>query len=352
MEIQFIERPIKKEKPDPEQLGFGHYFTDYMFQMDYSPKEGWHNAQISPYQPIEMDPACVTLHYAQTVFEGLKAYRNGDSVHLFRPADNFRRLNISNKRLAIPEVDVDFCVEALKQLVSIERDWIPEKIGTSLYIRPFVFATDAFLGVHPSKTYKLMIILSPCGSYYAGGLAPVKIYVEDQYVRSVEGGLGFTKAGANYAASLEPQKEAEAKGYEQVLWLDGETHQYIEEVGSMNIFFKVNGKVITPQLHGSILDGITRRSVLELLKMWGIPVEERRISIAEIYEAYEKGQLEEVFGTGTAAVISPVGELCWKEKKFVAGDGNIGSIAQRLYDTITGIQYGSIEDTFHWVTTL
>ncbi len=353
MEIKITKTTAPKAKPPVDGLGFGKHFTDHMFVMDYTEGKGWHDPQIVPYGPLPIDPSCAVLHYGQAVFEGLKAYHgaNGE-VLLFRPYDNMRRINESNDRLCIPKLDVDFAVEAIKTLVDIDKEWIPEGKGTALYIRPFIFATDPFLGVHPAATYKFIIILSPVGAYYKEGLNPVKIYVEDEYVRAVRGGIGFSKTAGNYAASLKAQAEAEKKGYTQVLWLDGVERKYIEEVGAMNIFFKIDGKVITPALNGSILAGITRNSCLEIVKSWGVPAEERRISVDEIYEAYENGKLEEVFGTGTAAVISPVGELCWEGKKITINNGEIGPLSQKLYDTITGLQNGKVEDTFGYVVKL
>ncbi|MBQ9915535.1 MAG: branched-chain amino acid aminotransferase [Clostridia bacterium] len=353
MEIKITKTTAPKAKPPVDGLGFGKHFTDHMFVMDYTEGKGWHDPQIVPYGPLAIDPSCAVLHYGQAVFEGLKAYHgaNGE-VLLFRPYDNMRRINESNDRLCIPKLDVDFAVEAIKTLVDVDKDWIPEGKGTALYIRPFIFATDPFLGVHPAATYKFIIILSPVGAYYKEGLNPVKIYVEDEYVRAVRGGMGFSKTAGNYAASLKAQAEAEKKGYTQVLWLDGVERKYIEEVGAMNIFFKIDGKVITPALNGSILAGITRNSCLEIVKSWGVPAEERRISVNEIYEAYENGKLEEVFGTGTAAVISPVGELCWEGKKITINNGEIGPLSQKLYDTITGLQNGKVEDTFGYVVKL
>ena len=295
----------------------------------------------------------MVFHYGQSVFEGLKAYKADDGgVLLFRPHSNMKRINISNDRLCIPQIDEEFAVEAIKELVQIDRDWIPEGKGTALYIRPFIFATDPQVGVHPAKTYKFFVILSPVGAYYKEGLNPVKIYVEDQYVRAVRGGIGFAKTAGNYAASLKAQAVAEEKGYTQVLWLDGVEKKYIEEVGTMNVFFKINGTVITPALNGSILAGITRDSSIAILKSWGVPVEERRLSIAEVYEAYDNGTLEEVFGTGTAAVISPVGELCWEGRKIEINNGEIGPLSQKLYDTITGLQSGKLEDTFGYTVRL
>ena len=333
MEIKVTKTTAPKEKPPVDSLGFGVYFTDHMFVMDYTEGKGWHDPQIVPYGSVALDPSCMVFHYGQSVFEGLKAYKADDGgVLLFRPHSNMKRINISNDRLCIPQIDEEFAVEAIKELVQIDRDWIPEGKGTALYIRPFIFATDPQVGVHPAKTYKFFVILSPVGAYYKEGLNPVKIYVEDQYVRAVRGGIGFAKTAGNYAASLKAQAVAEEKGYTQVLWLDGVEKKYIEEVGTMNVFFKINGTVITPALNGSILAGITRDSSIAILKSWGVPVEERRLSIAEVYEAYDNGTLEEVFGTGTAAVISPVGELCWEGRKIEINNGEIGPLSQKLYD--------------------
>ncbi|MBE6852209.1 MAG: branched-chain amino acid aminotransferase [Ruminococcus sp.] len=340
-----------KAKPtDESNLGFGHIFTDHMFIMNYDKGQGWHDARIVPYAPLELSPAAMCLHYAQEVFEGLKAYRTADgSVQLFRPEENFKRLNVSNERLVIPQVDVDFCVEALDKLVSLEKDWVPHSDGASLYIRPFIIACDPFLGVRPADSYMFIIILSPSGAYYSTGLNPVGIYVESNYVRAVKGGMGFTKTGGNYAASLIGQDEAHKQNYSQVLWLDGVEKKYIEEVGAMNIFFIIDGEVVTPELQGSILSGITRKSVIELCKSWGMKVSERRISIQEISDAYDAGKLNEVFGTGTAAVISPVGVLKWNDKVMTINNNKIGDVSQKIYDTMTGIQYGKLEDKFNWV---
>lgn len=353
MKIKVTKTTAPKEKPPVDSLGFGVYFTDHMFVMDYTEGKGWHDPQIVPYGSVALDPSCMVFHYGQSVFEGLKAYKADDGgVLLFRPHSNMKRINISNDRLCIPQIDEEFAVEAIKELVQIDRDWIPEGKGTALYIRPFIFATDPQVGVHPAKTYKFFVILSPVGAYYKEGLNPVKIYVEDQYVRAVRGGIGFAKTAGNYAASLKAQAVAEEKGYTQVLWLDGVEKKYIEEVGTMNVFFKINGTVITPALNGSILAGITRDSSIAILKSWGVPVEERRLSIAEVYEAYDNGTLEEVFGTGTAAVISPVGELCWEGRKIEINNGEIGPLSQKLYDTITGLQSGKLEDTFGYTVRL
>ena len=340
-----------KAKPtDESNLGFGHVFTDHMFIMNYDKGQGWHDARIVPYAPLELSPAAMCLHYAQEVFEGLKAYRTADDqIQLFRPEENFKRLNISNQRLVIPEIDVDFCVEALDKLVSIEKDWVPHTDGASLYIRPYIIAVDPFLGVKPADSYLFIIILSPSGAYYSTGLNPVGIYVEQKYVRAVRGGMGFTKTGGNYAASLIGQDEAHKQNYSQVLWLDGVEKKYIEEVGAMNIFFIIDGEVVTPELQGSILSGITRKSVLELCKSWGMRVSEKRITIQEVAEAYDAGKLDEVFGTGTAAVISPVGKLKWGDKVMTINDNKIGEVSQKIYDTMTGMQYGRIEDKFNWI---
>ncbi len=339
-----------KAKPQDEtKLGFGKIFTDHMFIMDYDTGMGWHDARIVPYAPIELSPASMCLHYGQEVFEGMKAYRtaNGD-IQLFRPEENFKRLNSSNERLVIPAIDEDFALEALKKLIEVEKDWVPHADGAALYIRPFIIAVDPFLGVRPGDKYMFIIILSPSGAYYASGLDPVDIYVEQKYVRAVRGGMGYTKTGGNYAASLLAQDEAHQQNYSQVLWLDGVEQKYIEEVGAMNIFFVIDGEVVTPSLQGSILPGITRKSALEICRAKGIPVSERRISIQEIADAYDNGKLDEIFGTGTAAVISPVGTLKWGDKVMKINDGKIGTISQMLYDTLTGIQWGTVEDTFGW----
>ncbi|TBL81331.1 branched-chain amino acid aminotransferase [Paenibacillus thalictri] len=351
--IEITQSTTRKQKPDPNHLIFGKHFTDHMFILDYSVEQGWYNPRIIPYQPITLDPAARVFHYGQTVFEGLKAYRTSEGrTLLFRPDQNFKRLNRSNVRMSIPELDEELAIEGLRKLVEIDQDWIPEVEGTSLYIRPFVIATQASLGVAPSHTYQFLIIMSPVGAYYAEGIHPVKIYVESDYVRTVKGGVGTAKTGGNYAASLKAQEEASGKGYSQVLWLDGVHHKYIEEVGSMNVFFKVNGTVITPELNGSILDGITRKSILELLASWNVPVEERTISIEELYEAHKNGTLEEAFGTGTAAVISPIGQLCWKDEEITLNGGETGELSAKLYDTLTGIQRGVLPDPFGWTMKL
>ena len=349
MDISITRTTTPKAKPDQNSLGFGKYFTDHMFIMDYDEGQGWHDARIVPYAPLVLDPACMMLHYGQGIFEGMKAYKgpNGETL-LFRPKKNMERVNISNDRLCIPQIDTDFCVEAIKQLVKVDEDWIPTAEGTSLYIRPFIIATEVALGVHPAKSYQFIVILSPVGAYYPEGLNPVKIYVEPHYVRAVKGGVGFAKTPANYAASLKAQMEAKEKGYTQVLWLDGLEKKYIEEVGTMNVFFVIGDTIVTPELNGSILAGITRDWSVELLRHWGYKVEERKISIQEVFEANEKGELKEVFGTGTAAVISPVGELNYDGKIITINNGEIGPFSHKLYDSITAIQSGKAEDVLNW----
>ena len=349
IKIELTKNP--KEKPqDESKLGFGRIFTDHMFLMNYDEGQGWHDPRIVPYGPIALDPSAMVLHYGQEVFEGMKAYRNvNGGINLFRPDKNMARLNVSNERLCIPKIDEEFCVEAIKKLVEVEKDWVPHQEGTSLYIRPFIFSTDAHLGVHPAEHLLFIVICSPVGAYYPEGLNPVKIYVEENYVRAVKGGMGFTKTGGNYAASLIGQDEAHKQNYSQVLWLDGIEKKYIEEVGAMNIFFVIDGEVVTPALQGSILSGITRKSSIELCRSWGLKVSEKRITIQEVADAYDAGKLQEVFGTGTAAVISPVGTLKWGDKVMTINNNKIGEISQKLYDTMTGIQYGKIEDKFNWV---
>ncbi len=351
MEIKITKTTTPKAKPAKgAPLGFGKIFTDHMFIMNYTEGKGWHDARIVPYGPISLDPSAMVFHYGQEMFEGLKAYRGADGkARLFRPDMNAKRAIQSNERLCIPEIPEEIFVEAIKAVVKVDEDWIPEDEGTSLYIRPFVIATDEFLGVSPSKTYLFMIILSPSGAYYANGLAPVGIWIEDDYVRAVRGGMGFAKTGGNYAASLAAQVKAHDDGYSQVLWLDGVERKYIEEVGAMNIFFKINGKIVTPMLNGSILPGVTRNSVIQLCKSYGYEVEERKVSVDELVEAAKSGALEECFGTGTAAVISPVGKLRYKDDVFEINGNEIGAVCQKLYDTITGIQNGSVEDTFGWI---
>lgn len=348
-EIKIIKSQVLKQKPDENSLVFGKYFTDHMFSMDWNKEKGWHDAKIMPYAPLELSPACTCLHYGQETFEGMKAYRNPEGeIYLFRPMENFKRLNNSNDRLCIPKIDEEFALKALTELLKIDKDWVPHKEGTSLYIRPFVIGTEPSLGAHASSEYKFLIIMCPVGAYYATGLNPVSIFVENEYVRAVRGGMGFAKTGGNYAASLKAQDVAAEEGFSQVLWLDGVERKYIEEVGAMNVFFVLGDEVVTPALQGSILPGITRKSVIELLKSWGYKVSERRISIDELIEAYKKGLFTEMFGSGTAAVISPVGLLRYDNIDMELSNGKIGELSQKLYDELTGIQWGKCPDTFGW----
>lgn len=343
-----------KEKPDSSTLRFGKTFTDHMFIMNYDEGQGWHDARIVPYGDITLSPASMVFHYAQELFEGLKAYRSPDgSIRLFRPDCNVERMNNTCRRLCVPPLDPADALEAIKAIVRIDQDWVPSAPGTSLYIRPFIIATDPWLGVHPSHSYLFMIILSPSGSYYEGGINPVSIIIEHHYVRAVRGGTGEAKAGGNYAASLIGQEKAEKLGYAQVLWLDGIEQKYISEVGAMNVFFVIDGVVVTPTLtEGNILPGVTRRSVIELLKDWGYKVEERKIGVDELLEAHKNGKLNEAFGTGTAAVISPIGVLADEDNRMVINDNKIGPISQKLYDEITGIQWGTRPDKFGWSVVL
>ncbi|MEF9853700.1 MAG: branched-chain amino acid aminotransferase [Hydrogenoanaerobacterium sp.] len=345
-----LAKTLKAKPKDESKLGFGEVFTDHMFIMDYTEGKGWHDARIVPYGPIPMEPCAMCLHYGQTVFEGMKAYRTADNkILMFRPQENFKRLNNSNDRLQIPAVDEAMLLEGLEKLVEIEKDWVPHTTGASLYIRPFIIATEAKLGVKPSSSYLYIVVLSPSGPYYASGLNPVKIYIETNFVRAVKGGTGAAKTGGNYASSLKAQEQAHEQGYSQVLWIDGVERKYIEEVGAMNVFFVIGDEVVTPELVGSILPGITRKSAIEILKEWGYKVSERRLSIDELKEAYKNGKLKEAFGTGTAAVISPIGELKIGDTVMRFNDGKIGEISQRLYDTLTGVQYGKLPDTHHWM---
>ena len=349
MEIKYITSTTLKEKPDQSALGFGNYFSDHMFTMEYTQEKGWHNACIEPYAPICLDPATMVLHYAQETFEGLKAYKAKDGrILLFRPEMNARRMINSNRRLCMAEVPEEMFIEAVEKLVLFEKDWIPTEEGTSLYIRPFIFSTEASVGVHPSKSYKFIILLSPVGAYYPEGVNPVKIYVEDEYVRATRGGTGFTKCGGNYAGSIAAQEKAEKLGYTQVLWLDGVERKYVEEVGTMNAMFKINDTIITAPCDGTVLPGVTRDSIIQILTSWGYKVEERHLAIDDLMEAGRNGTLEEAFGTGTAAVISPIGELNYKGDIITINDFKTGELTQKLYDTLTGIQWGDIEDNFHW----
>ena len=350
MEISITRSQELKTKPGDDSLGFGSIFTDYMFNMDYDPQNGWHNPRIEPYSPFVMDPATMFLHYGQGVFEGLKAYRTeSGQIQLFRPRENISRLNRSCRRLCIPEIDENFALDAMKKLIELEKDWVPAAPETSLYIRPTVIAMDPFLGVRASNTYRYFIILSPVGAYYPEGFNPIKILVTSDYVRAVRGGIGEAKTPGNYAASLLAGEEAHKAGYTQVLWLDGVEQKYLEEVGSMNIFFVIGDEIVTPELNGSILPGITRKSVIELAKHWNEKVSERKISIDELMQAHAAGSLKEVFGAGTAAVISPVGHIKYGEREVSVNDNQTGPVAMKYYNAITDIQYGKAEDPLGWI---
>ena len=353
MEIKFTPAATLKEKPDSSKLVFGKAMTDHMLIIDYDEGQGWHDARIIPYGPLQIDPAAKVLHYAEEIFEGLKAYRTADgSIQLFRIRDNIDRMNKSADRLCMPQIPEELAVAAIKKLVETEQDWVPREKDTSLYIRPFMIGLDAALGVHSSKHVQFIVVVCPVGAYYPEGLNPVKIYIEDEDVRAVKGGTGMAKTGGNYAASLRAGNRAEERGYSQVLWLDGVHRKYIEEVGAMNVMFKVAGKILTPDLNGSVLDGITRRSCIQLLKDWGYEVEERRISAEELFAAAENGTLEEAWGTGTAAVVSPIGELAMGGKKVTVSNNQIGEITQKLYDELTAIQWGRQADPHGWIMKL
>ena len=346
---KILSTQLKEKYKDAKKIPFGRIFTDHMLKMEFSPDKGWHDMTIEPYRPFDMDPASMVLHYGQAIFEGMKAYKdkNGD-IRLFRPEENFRRMNESAERMKIPQIDEEFALEGLKELLLVEKEWIPSEEGTSLYIRPTIIATDPFLGVRPSDTYLFFIILCPVGPYYAEGFNPISISVEDEYVRAVKGGTGAVKAAGNYAASLYAAANAKKKGYTQVLWLDGIEHKYIEEVGSMNIFFEFDNEIVTPELNGSILPGITRKSVIQLARDMGKNVAERPISINEVFDRFEEGELREVFGTGTAAVVSPVGELEWEGKSITVNKGKSGKTTLELFHTLCGIQSGDVEDKYGW----
>ena len=350
MEIKITKVAVSKEKPDSSSLGFGKIFTDHMFLMDWNSETGWSNARIVPFENLSIHPASTVLHYGSEIFEGLKAYRRADGkVQLFRPMENIRRMNNSAERLCLPQIPEDLALEVLETFVSLEQDWTPSAEGTSLYLRPFMFGNDETLGVHAVHNATYAIIASPVGSYYKEGINPVKIMIEDEDVRAVRGGTGYAKCGGNYAASNRAGERAEKKGYSQVLWLDGVERKYIEEVGAMNVMFKIGDEVVTPMLSGSILPGITRKSIIELLTKEGYKVSERLISIDELAEALKNGTLEEAWGCGTAAVVSPIGELCYQDVKYSINNGKIGEVTQHLYDTLTGIQWGKKEDIFNWV---
>jgi branched-chain amino acid aminotransferase len=343
------ENEIKK-KPDPSNLGFGKYFTDHMFRMTWSREKGWHDAKICPYQNFSMDPAALVFHYAQAIFEGMKAFKNEDGqLYFFRPEKNFERMNNSAQRMCMPRFPVDQVIRALKALVYLERDWVPTEYGSALYMRPTMIAAQPALGVQPADLYYFYIILTPVGAYYKEGFNPTKIYVSDEYTRAAKGGVGNVKAAGNYAASIYMSEIAKKEGYSQVLWLDAKEHRYVEEVGTSNIFFKFKDELVTPALSGSILPGITRDSTLKLADSFGVKAVERPVSIDEVIEGAESGDLEEVFATGTAAVISPVGELFYKGKSYSVNNNKVGALSERLYTELQEIQHGEREDPFKWV---
>jgi len=344
--------PAKRHpKPkDEKNLVFGRVFSDHMFMMDFRKGKGWHNSRIVPYHLLEMDPAAMVLHYGQGIFEGLKAYRwpNG-KICLFRPDQNWERFNRSARRMCMPEIDPALQMQATEQLLKLDKDWVPHSVGSSLYIRPTMIATEPHLGVRPADDYLYFIITGPVAAYYAEGFNPVKIYVTEEYVRTVRGGVGEAKTMANYASSLFAAEIAKKKGFTQVLWLDAVERRYVEEVGTSNIFFRIGEELITPPLAGSILPGITRDCVLQLAGHWGIKVTERPISIDEVIETVQSGEMKEVFASGTAAVISPVGEISYRDRMYRISEGRVGVWAQELYDEILGIQYGEREDIFGWI---
>lgn len=350
MDIRVELAKTLKEKPNQNNLSFGKIFTDHMFVMDYEKGKGWYDPRIEPYGPISLEPSCCVFHYAQEIFEGLKAYKTAEGkVQLFRPQDNLIRMNRSAVRLCIPTFDRELVLEGLKKLVEIEKDWVPDAPNTSLYIRPFIISTENSIGVHVSDSYRFFIICAPVGPYYPNGLKPSTMHIERVYARSVIGGTGEAKCGGNYAGSLAAMVNAQNEGYAETLWLDGAMRRNIEEVGSCNIMFKIDGTFITPQLTGTILPGITRRSIIHLLRSWGETVEERTVPIDELVEAYHYGKVQEVFGMGTAAVVAPIGTLNYQGEDMVFNNDEIGESTQKIFDTLVGIQRGDIEDPFGWI---
>lgn len=352
MEIKIVTVSPEKMKPKPvdeSKLGFGKIFTDHIFTVKYHDERGWYDPLIEPYRSLSLEPTALCLHYGQEIFEGMKAYRGSNNdIFLFRPMENIKRMNTSAERLCMPRIDPQLFLEALKKLVFIEKDWVPRSKGASLYIRPVMIATEAALGLHHSSEYLFFIVVGPVGAYYPQGFSPTNIYVVEEYVRAVRGGIGYCKAGGNYAASLLASKQAIEKGYTQVLWLDAIERKYVEEVGTSNIFFLIGDELITPPLTGSILPGVTRDSVIQMAKSWGVPVSERLISIDEVLEASARGTLKEVFASGTAAIVSPVGQIVYRGKTIVVNEGRIGKLTEELYNEILQIQYGEKDDPFGW----
>lgn len=353
MEIKKTILPDDKRKElydDPLKLKFGKHFTDHMFTLQYDEGKGWHSPEIKPYQPLVLDPAAAVFHYGQEIFEGQKAYKSKDGkILMFRPEENAKRFNLSMSRMSMPEVPVEDFIRFENQLLKHEERWIPSIKGAALYMRPTGIATEPALGVKPASQYMFFIILSPVGPYYAAGFNPVSLWVSEEYSRAAEGGTGAAKAGGNYGGSLYATRIALSKGYSQVLWLDSKEHRYVEEVGAMNMFFIMDGKLVTPPLTGTILPGITRRSLLEMAKDLNIEPIEKRITIDEVVEGIEAGTVTEAFGAGTAAVISPVGKIAYKDKEYILNNNETGPWAQKFFDHLTGIQYGEIEDKYNWV---
>ena len=348
MNIVMNKAEVLKDKPEGS-LGFGDYFTDHMFVMDWTPEDGWHDQRIVPYAPMMIEPAAMVLHYAQETFEGLKAYRSKDNnIYLFRPEMNARRFINSNRRMCMPEVPEEMFVDAIKAIVKVDESWVPTGEGESLYIRPFMYANQSKLGLEDANSYRFMIVLSPVGAYYPEGVNPTKIYVEDEYTRATVGGTGFVKCGGNYAGSLAAQVKARKMGYTQVLWLDGVHRRYVEEVGTMNVMFLIGDIVVTAPIEGTVLAGVTRDSIMQLIRDFGYKIEERHLDIEELMEYGRSGELKEAWGTGTAAVISPVGELYYKGETVVANEFKTGELTQKLYDTLTGIQWGNEKDPYNW----
>ncbi len=349
MEIKITENMTEPKLPAESELGFGKYFTNHMFVMEYDEGRGWHDARIVPFENISLHPASTVLHYGAEIFEGLKAYRTeSGSVQLFRPMENIKRLNNSARRMCLPTIDEDEALEILETYVRHEEKWVPKSFGTSLYLRPFIFGNDEALGVHTVKSAVYMIIASPSGSYYKEGINPVKIMIESEDVRTVRGGTGAAKCGGNYAASTRAGDRAAKKGYTQVLWLDGVERKYIEEVGAMNVMFKIDGEIVTPALTGSILPGITRKSCIEVLRSLGYNVSERLLSVDELITALKNGKVEEAWGCGTAAVVSPIGRLMYEDIEYTVNGEKIGEVTEKLYDILTSIQWGKCEDKFGW----
>jgi branched-chain amino acid aminotransferase len=338
-----------KEKPPTNELGFGRCFSDHMFLFDYDPQRGWHAPRIVPYGPLQIDPAASALHYGQALFEGLKAFRGVDGkVRLFQPQRHAARLVGSAERLCMPNLPAELFMEALLAFMQVEKDWTPAAAGTSLYLRPTMIGTEAFLGVRAATQYCFFLIASPVGAYYQKGISPINLWVEEHYVRAARGGVGAAKTGANYVASLLAADHAKKRGYDQVLWLDAQQHELVEEAGTMNAFVLLDDELVTPPLQGSILPGVTRECVLALGREWGLRVSERQLGMTEILAARERGVLQEIFGCGTAAVIAPVGAIGYRGQHLPIGEGRMGPLARRLYDEITGIQYGKIEDRHGW----